>query len=249
MSFSVVAYRSTIDASAALTNIASPVDPHVRVVGNYIYIPSSLPNLLGVYAHAVTPVRTQLRSPSLRMVFNQEIGRMGIAVTPDTPVQLCDYFESPIPLIAAEPLEALMMAGAGAQYNDIVVFLGEAATAPVKGAIRTILANSATTSVVNVWTNVPIVFADLLPAGRYQVVGLKAISAHMCAARLLFAGQYPRPGCVGSLAISHQDNERFRYGNSGVWGEFQHDVPPTIDILTSTADAAQTYMFDLIKVG
>lgn len=249
MAFSLVTFKASADLSAAMGNVAPLGDPHVRVVGNYIYVPSMLAHLLGIYAHAVTPVRAQLRSPSLRMVFNQEISRLGLAAEPDTPQQLCDYFETPIPLMGSEPLEALIMAGAGAQMNAIHVWLGDGPVKPVKGAIRTIRADSATAPTVGVWTNVAVNFADTLPAGRYQVVGLRIVSTTAIAARLLFAGQYARPGCLGTDLISDQDAERLRYGNAGVWGEFSHDVPPTVDLLCVAADASQIFFFDLIKVA
>ena len=247
----LVAYHEDVDASAGLVNIAAVVDPHVRTLGDYIYVPEQASMLLGAYAFGVTPLLAQLRSPSIRTLFHQELTPMGAAVIPSTPQQLYDCFDDPIPLLGAEPMEALMQAGAAAQHNSVIVILGDGKVTYVSGDIRTIRATTTVAAVAGAWTNVPLIFADTLPSGRYQLVGMKGQSTTMLACRALVPGQYLRPGVLGQQAANDIQLQRFRRGWMGVLGEFMHDNPPTIDILCNAADAANTMSFwlDLIYLG
>lgn len=249
--YSVAAYHANVNAAAALVNVTPVADPHIRVIGNFFYVPSQLPNLLGASAFGVTPVRAQLRSPSIRAIFHQELQPMGGAVIPSTPHVWMDRMENPIKLDGTEPLEALIMAGAAAQHNSVIILLGDGPVAPVKGDIRTIEALAAIAAVADTWTNVALTFQDTLPSGRYQMVGLKAMSTTMMAARALIPGQYARPGVLGTQVPSDLELERFRKGNPGIMGEFMHDNPPTLDILCNAADAAavQFYWLDVIYLG
>jgi hypothetical protein len=99
------------------------------------------------------------------------------------------------------------------------------------------------------WTNAALTFSQTLPMGRYQVVGMRARSTGLIAARLVFVGFSWRPGCVGHDAVSDIDNDVFRQGRLGVWGEFEHDTPPTVDFLSVSADSNPTVWLDLIKVA
>jgi hypothetical protein len=38
-------------------------------------------------------------------------------------------------------------------------------------------------------------------------------------------------------------------GGWGVWGEFAHTAPPTVDFLSVSADTSEVVHLDLIKVG
>jgi len=34
----------------------------------------------------------------------------------------------------------------------------------------------------------------------------------------------------------------------GVWGEFTHDSPPTVDFLSVSADTSETVYLDIVKI-
>jgi hypothetical protein len=68
------------------------------------------------------------------------------------------------------------------------------------------------------------------------------------AARLVFPEQVARPGVAAVNAIGDLDPYYFRYGRMGVWGEFPHTNPPTVDCLGVT-DSSQIYLMDLLRVG
>lgn len=250
--FTIAAWSASVAANAALTNVTPALgESHIRVVGNYLYVPSWAPNVGGAYACGVTPVQAQLRSPSIRNIFNQNIVPMGGAVAPGSPQFILDRFSNPIPLVAAEPIEALIMAGAGAQVNTIIAWFCDGPIAPVKGDIRTILATGSAAGVAHTWTNTILTFQDTLPSGQYQLVGIQAYSTTMQAVRALIPGQFGRPGTLGMQAQTDIPYVNFIDGGLGVWGTFMHDNPPTLDVLCNAADAANTMFFylDVIYIG
>lgn len=105
------------------------------------------------------------------------------------------------------------------------------------------------TLAANVWTNGPITFDDSLPVGHYQVVGFRAESAGLVAARLVFKGYGWRPACLGNVSPQQFGSDVFRNGNMGVWGEFDSINPPTVDFLSNSADTAEYGILDLLKTA
>jgi hypothetical protein len=77
---------------------------------------------------------------------------------------------------------------------------------------------------------------------------MRARGTNLVAARLVFPAQIPRPGVPAVNAIGDLDAMIFRYGAAGELGSFPHTNPPTVDCLGVT-DTAQTFIFDLVKVG
>ena len=95
MAFTMVAYSESQD-SATLVNVAALVDPHVRVVGDDIVVPSGLPYVGGVYAIGADITRAQLVSPSIRRRYPLEITPVEISTEPADPVKYTPFFGSPI---------------------------------------------------------------------------------------------------------------------------------------------------------
>jgi len=91
MAFTLIAYSESQD-SATLVNVAALVDPHVRVVGDDVVVPSALPYVGGVYAIGTAISRAQLVSPSIRRRYPMEITPIEIAVEPADPVKYNPFF-------------------------------------------------------------------------------------------------------------------------------------------------------------
>ena len=250
MAFTVIAYSESQD-SATLVNVAALVDPHVRVVGDDIVVPGALPYVGGVYAIGTAITRAQLVSPSIRRRYPLEVTPIEIATEPADPVKYTPFFASPIGLDEDEALNFQAAEnGAGANQSTGVVWLCDGATAPISGSeMFTIRATNASTLVAYAWTNGALTFSDTLPAGTYAVVGMRASSTGLIAARLVFS-QYPwRPGCIGSDTLGELGVPIFRMGGLGIWGEFQHNTPPTVDFLSLSADTSQTVDLDLVLIS
>ena len=250
MVFTLIAYSESQD-SATLTNVAALVDPHVRVVGDDIVVPDALPYVGGVYGIGAAISRAQLVSPSIRRRYPYEVTPLDINAEPSDPVKYLPFFQSPIALDASEALNFQCAEnGAGAQQSSGLVWLCDGATTPISGEeMFTIRSTNASTLVAYAWTNGALTQSDTLPAGTYAVVGMRASSAGLIAARLVFS-QFPwRPGVIASDTLGELGVPIFRMGGLGVWATFEHNTPPTVDFLSVSADTSQTVDLDLVLVS
>jgi len=248
--FTTIAYSQSQDTGGVLSYVAAVADQHVTVSGNNIVVPPGMNHLLGAFALGATISRARIESPALRRTLLYDVIPINVGAEPSSPTPFRHLFYNPIPLDENEALRALVAETAtGAEQETVIVWLGDGAQTPVTGEIYTVLATGAGTLTAYTWTNVSLTLDQTLPAGTYQVVGFRAQSAGLIAARLVFVGGTWRPGCIGYDAASDLEHEVFRRGGLGIWGEFRHDQPPTVDFLSSLADTSQTVWLDLIKTG
>ena len=251
MAFTLIGYSASQDTSGVLTTTAALADPHVRVSGNDVSIPSDLSNVAGVYAICATMTRAALVSPSIRRRYPFEFFPIDAAATPTDPWHFHDVAQQVISLDVDESLNfQFAESGAGAQRGSGLVWLSDGPITPdSNGEFFTIRATGTTTLATYAWTNCTLTFNDTLPAGTYEIVGMHAISAGAIAARLVIP-QYPwRPGVICSTGVNVFSGTQVRYGNYGVFGSFTHMTPPTVDFLSSSADTSQTVYLDLRMVS
>jgi len=247
--FTLVAFTESQD-SAVLANIAAVADPHVRVVGDDIYVPGALPNLAGFHFCGANFTMGQIASPSLRRVVNIDVDQADLADEPGSPPNFHNRFANPLPMEGDENVNTLMAEdAAGASRVNALVWFSDGPVTPVTGPIYTVRATGATTLVANTWTNGALTFTQTLPKGTYDIVGMRAQSAGLRAARLVISGLSWRPGCIGCDADSDLDAPAFRHGMIGVWGTFTHLTPPTVDFFSASADTAEVVLLDLIKTA
>jgi len=249
MPFTLVAFTESQD-SATLINIAALADPHVRVSGDDIYVPAALPFLAAFHFMGANFTQGQILSPTLRRLANIDVEPADLVDEPASPPALHDLFASPIPIEGGEALNTQMAEdAAGASRVTALIWFSSGPLAPITGTIFTIRATNATTLTANAWTNGALTFSQTLPRGTYSIVGMRAQSAGLRAARLVIPGFSWRPGCNGCDADSDLDAPAFRRGAIGSWGDFSHDAPPTVDFLSASADSSQIVHLDLIKIG
>src|SRR6266704_182065 len=194
--FTVVAWSASVD-QAALAAIAAVADPHVRINGNDVIVPTEIANLVGAYANGVN-----------------------ISALPTTPYRFWDLRDDMIKLDGEEALDAFTSEnGAGATRMNVLAWLADKKIEPVSGDVRTVRVSATTTLVAFVWTHGAITFDQSLPAGRYQLVGARFNSAGLIAYRCVIPGYEWRPGGIGVTVDSGAEGNIFRQGNFGVWGE------------------------------
>lgn len=247
MPFTLVGFTESQD-SAALIEVAALADQHVRVVGDDIIVPA-LSNLAGAYALGPNVTQAQLSSPSLRRLTLLDAAPVDVSAEPTVPAPFLDMFDRPFPLDVSEALNALAAEdAAGASRSTVLAWLIDAIQALPAGPIFTVRVTNTTTLTANAWTNGALTFGQTLPAGAYAIVGAFFFSAGLQAFRFVFPGGSWRPGAIGFDAVGDADVSRFRMGAAGVWGQFEHDAPPTVDFLSNSADSSQTGYVDLIQV-
>lgn len=236
--------------SAVLVPTAALADPAMTVSGDNIQVPEYAPMLIGAYAMGANVTRAQLQSPSLRRTVNQEIRPVNVGAEPLSPVVLDLPIGIGIPLDVDEQLQAWMAEdAAGASAVLILAWLSDKELSPVTGEIFSVRVTNASTLVANTWTNGALTFDQVLPVGRYAIVGARFESAGLQAFRFLMQGQTARPGGLGCDAAGDKDMVGQRFGGWGSWGEFASTNPPTVDFLSVSADTSQVGTLDLIKVG
>lgn len=242
-------FTQSVD-QAAMAAIAAIPDPSMRIEGNNIIIPPAVNCIVAAWANGVNLDRAQLQSPSMRRILNTEISPITIAAQNASPFPFLDKRTTPIVLDADEPLSCQAAeSGAGATRMNAFLCLAPEPLQPVSGDIRTVRVTATTTLVGFGWSNGSLTFDQTLPAGRYQLVGGRFNSAGLLAWRAVFVGGMWRPGAPGFTTAALVDQWAFRMGQMGVWGEFDHNLPPTIDFFSTSADTSETGVLDLIKIS
>ncbi len=256
MPFTTLAFQQSIDPAGVFTQVTpAGAEQSVTIRGNAIQVPT-LAQIILAAAGVEIAVESFARfvAPSLRQLLLVNVepfsSAAAAAVTPASPHPLLDLRRTPTPLVPGEALTFELSSNpVAAQIQWGVLWLADGPVAPVAGAIRTARATGATALVANAWTAVPLTFTEDLPRGRYQLVGVRARSAGLVAARAVFVGPPAgaRPGCLGTPLQQGLAHDAFRFGQLGVWGEFEDIEPPQFECLSVSADAAEDFYLDLVQ--
>lgn len=254
--FHLAAYLQSVDPAGAFVQLAAINDTQLTVNTPVIRVPT-LTEVLALAGGVDITVAATLRlvSPSLRVKSLFAIEPLNTAtaaaVVPTTPHKVYDLRRTPISLVYNEALTMELLSNpAAVQVQWGLVWFGAGPIVPIADAskIFTVRGTATTTLTANVWTNGVITLDQDLPRGRYSMVGMRARSAGLVAARCAFVGGKWRPGCIGSIAQADLEHTMFRHGGLGSWGEFEDIETPTIDFLSTSADTAETVYLDLIQV-
>jgi len=254
--YTVIAYYSGALVTGALELLAGVADSHVRVSGNDIYL-GDLNQIIAYAALGKTITDAQISSPSLRRIALEDVGSVNqCAYDADHyPWEAIWKIESPRICDRNEALN-FSVVGTIADTAYGIVLLADGPIVSVSGEIFTLGFTANLVSTMGMWTNGPITFEQTLPVGRYQVVGcdlFSTVAAKARAFRLVPIGESHRPGGFTRplRTASGEDTRIQRMGSLGVWCEFDHLTPPTIDLLPGTTNVAADFdgVFDLIKVG
>lgn len=247
----LAAYYESVDPAGALTKISAVADQAIRTDGNDVVVPSDLANLVfeAALSAATGPSYAQVQSPSLRQLANQDVQPIisGVVFGGNPPVQ--PHFNSPRALKGNESVNFTVSAtGGAAAANYGLIILSNGAVTPQTGNMFTVRASATAALSAGVWVNSGLTFDETLPAGTYNVVGMRAEGTNLVAARLVFVGSGYRPGVPAVNTAAQRDFRDGRYGMMGSFGVFDVNQPPTVDCLGVT-DTAQTIVLDLIKVS
>src|SRR5260221_3759407 len=248
--FTLIAYSAAAAGiNAALAALPAIADPHVRVVGNGIYVPKDLPYIWGATGIGPTMTRAQLQSPSLRRTFLHEVAPLDVgAALPASPRKIILGEDQPIPIDAGEELD-VNITNTASDRETVLVWLGPGIAKPSPKASFTLRVTSTPTAVAGTWTNRALTFDQSLPAGAYELLGARFRSTNLIAFRFVFVRGTYRPGLIGYAGTTSLDYDKFRFGNLGIWGTFQHNAPPTVEFLANAADASFTGEIDLAYLG
>src|SRR5712691_1270769 len=251
--FHLAAWSQSIDPAGVFSALNAVADTQLTVAGKNIQVPV-LARVLALAAGVETTVAQQARlsAPSRRVKALQRVaptqGNAAAASLPSDPHHVIDLRDTPLTMVAGEVMQFEINSDpAAAQIQWGLAWLADGPTAPILGDEFTLRADGTTALVSQAWTLVPLVFAENLPRGRYQVVGLRVQSASLIAARLVLVGNVWRPGSLGTNNDRHLEHPMFRHGEMGVYGEFEDTDIPQVECLAAAADAAEVVYLDLIQ--
>ncbi len=251
MAGNIVAWSQSVDTSAALTEHSAVSDPIQPTSGNDVFITKEYPYLAGVYAIGASITLARFSAPSLRKPVIPDIEPIDRSATPSNPTYFHDWFAAPIKLDVGEGLRFLAAEdAAGAARQSGFAWLWDGAVSPIRANVRPFILTATTTLTTFSWTNAVMTLGQTLESGDYDIVGMRARSTGLIAARLVFPNSATRPGVLGTVLVGNNPYEPFfRYGSHGKMGSFNSRFPPSVDFFSSSADTSETVVLDIIKTG
>lgn len=253
MTYHVAAFSEQIAAAGTLQAIAAVADDQIFTSGDDVRIPQGLASLLAAWAIGSGVTRSRVVAPSLRAFANLEIAPKVVSesVTSLAPGRMMTFARDPIPLAAGESVnfETDGGAGAGVGLQTGIILLGDGPVVPQSGLIRTVRVTAAIAAAESLWASGALTFSEDLPTGVYQVVGARCEADNPAAFRLIFVAGGPRPGSLSVLDDAGSDVPGQRFGGWGVWGQFDTNQPPTLEILSAAgAGTAQVLYLDIMRI-
>lgn len=247
--FHTLAWRESITQDA-VADIA-PVTDDILAIQNTHFLPQRDHDLLWAAFLAEDAVTARIITPSLRQITTPFIRPAEGTLLPSNQPNVADYRANPLRLRGLEEIQIeAEQTAVGAAVVVIVAGIEYGVMAPMPaGDVYTMRGTGTSTAVAGSWTTVDITWQDTLPAGNFAVVGLESLSTTALAARLIFEDQVPRPGCIGGAGEEVGTHDMFRKGGLGIWGRFQSNRMPLVQVLANAADTAQIVYLDLIRVG
>lgn len=234
MAFTVVAFYQVVDEGGVYTEIDPVPDEHVRVEGKAIFVPS-LTRLLGYCAFlGSTASGAYLDAPSLRRTALMYLAQIQPLTVPDIDSMPVLNPEGLVELVATEGLKFVAKADpTTAEAHSCIVFLGNEEVREIEGPYYAMEFTVTGTVTAGKWSNLAIMPIQALPAGKYQLVGANVVASGGLAYRFVIPGYDWRPGGICAPSTRAHLHSIFGPGMLGVWGEFEHTLLPTLQLLST----------------
>lgn len=249
---SVFSYASGATAPKTLVDMPAVPDPAVTLnQNNHVIFESDVQALL-FYAFGQTDItQIQFQTPKLRPVALPSIRPFDAATLPTTRPPVSNYGKMPLQLNAIDENSMQLSASTGTSGNSYyaATWFSDGVRNVSQGQTFSMQFTATITAVPGSWTNGTITLAQTLPAGRYAIRGLDVYGTNLAFARLIFPKQQWRPGILCGQNAGFFNAPCFRSGELGDYGQFQSYAQPQLDIFAVGANAAQTGVIDLVKIG
>lgn len=251
--WSLIAGYESITNGSAYAEVNGVLDQSMTMDANFRFAIPGAWQLMAGYAMGINMTAARVNAPSMRSLVLPEIyptNPTADVPTMDGPIILGRYG----PRFAPQEYAIVEVSRGGADAQPCLwgMWIGPDITPGVVGPTFTLVASATPTIVAGSWVLAALTFNQSLPAGKYQIVGLGVVCNDCTFARLVFPGlsQY-RPGVVVQDTYGHLPwSQIFRMGGMGVYGEFLHNAPPSMEFLGDTAGAETAAVYlDIIKIG
>ncbi len=246
MSFHLLTYRKSVGASA-LTQIDCVAD-------------SAMPNQSGKYtlptdyftlfcsAQGATMTQAVIQSPSLSANWSPNIHPIiGTLSTPSDP-NLMLTIDSPLKLPRYEGIAVQVVNGGTAEVDYAAIGATSQFVPASKGEVRCLRATGTTTQTAGAYTQISLTWDATPQDGLYDIVGAECVAATGIYYRLILSGQTDRPGGLCSQSVTNRSsqyfNSRFLLGS---YGTFRPQWMPIVEVLSVSADTAQTLFLYVVR--
>jgi hypothetical protein len=246
MGFHIVAYTNLAGVNDANVDQTAVPDTIFTVRNNHFILTEQY-NLLYVYHQATSALRARLNVPSLNAIARPQIWPVERSATvPDDPRGL-DLRNFPLALPTNEEIavEETNNLGAATERSNTFMWIGDGGwNRNVPRGLNSMIVRWTSTIVVsaNAWSaDAPIVFAENLRGGWYDILGAWVVGASDLAFRLIFPrAQFQgtrqfRPGALCMEAVQNTPWEGC--DEFGLWGSFHSFEPPTVQAFALAAGA------------
>lgn len=248
MSFHIAAYRNANASATANTQIAAVADQIISR-RNSNFFPTERFNMPFAYVGGDEVLRARLVTPEFRQFSSPYIRPVEPSDTPGDDPNVEDLRMNPIEIPVNEELELQHTASAALQAVVGLVGLQPRVEPLPPGRIYTMRGTATTTLVAGAWTTLTVTWEDSLPRGTYAIVGGVAFGVSPIAFRFILDNQVLRPGGLGITTETNRTHKMFLNGGLGVWGRFDNEAFPDIEVFAAAADTAQTIYMQYMKVA
>lgn len=252
--FHLASFYSSLALNSVYAQVNAVADGSLPRNGANQYILPANMRVLAAHGQGVSTSRLQIQAPSLRNTAYPEIYPINVAartaIADQQKVQT--YGDQGPRLLMNETVGLYGSEGAvGASPTNAALWLGERFEPIPPGPIITLVATATITLVDTAWTLGTLSFETQLAAAEYTIVGMECVSDNANYARLVFPGQVNyRPGVpVQDTYGKMTSRDPFRMGRAGIFGRFQFNAPPQVEVFgAAAASTLGTYFLDVIKM-
>lgn len=238
------------DGAGTLQPLAALVDPFVPglmpvgATADFLRPDARTPLLIGLHANvdATVQPRARLVQASFRTVYGRtalEVPVLSSTAEPGSPHAFNDLRGNPIRLKAGEDLSVETLNNPAAAEDQFVigVFADKVPTrASLDGAVLARFTTAASAATANTWNTRALTPDENLLAGKYDILGGRALSTSLIAARLAIPGMDARPPIAAADARTDVSHPFFAPGELGVLGQFDSTNLPQVELLVDAAD-------------
>jgi hypothetical protein len=227
---------------------------------NGVQVAPGLPRVMFVCGVSANLVHLRIQAPSMLPFPYPTLDPNNRGTGLESPPRIHDLRDRNITLAPTEEFDVFgtQNAGAAQVINALVGFWDGTLYQKPIGKYFSVHWTAAATLVPGAWTLVTPIFDQGLPAGYYAMIGARSYSAGALFHRM-FPAMTPlwRPGGPAVQAYDQLDPPNARGHDieslgPGWWGEwlrFYQNVPPQVEIYSTTADTAEEGFFDLVQIS
>lgn len=251
--FHLAAFAGANTDSTNNENVPAVSDQGLTTSGNSRYLSPADLMVIAAFAENDAIARARITAPSLRNTGLPEIYPLHVVAETTGDLKYAFWGQNGPRLKRNEEFGVEASCGVSTvNVTFAALWLMERMDPVPAGKRMTIVGTSAQTLVANAWTLGGITLDQVLPTGRYAVIGMHCTCNDAIFARLQFprGGQW-RPGVAVTNSVGGYDPQGiFRAGRLGDWGQFDSVAGPQLELLGGTAGAeTATVILDLVQVS